>query len=153
MGLTVTVVEQDGVLSMELMMETPEVDILNVFCEAGSLHPHPFVSFIFSSSKGFYVLPELLQNRFIDTEIGLRAFHFAADNPGFFQDLQMLADGGLGKGEDIHNFPTHTGIDPDQMFDNLYSCRMPQGLEYFCKLFSGHNFIILLKIVHRLLTI
>jgi hypothetical protein len=63
----------------------------------------------------------------------------------------MLADGGLGIGENAHDLSADAVIDRNQMPDDFNPGGMAQGLENFCSLFFFHSENPL--IVNRLLTI
>jgi len=52
--------------------------------------------------------------------------------------FQVLADGGLGKGENIDNLPTHTGIHIYEVFYDFDPGGMSQRFEDLCKFFSVH---------------
>jgi hypothetical protein len=84
-------------------------------------------------------LPELIQYGFVHTKIGFGPFHFSAHNTGFLEYFKVLADGGLGIGKNAHDLSADTGIDRNEVLDDLDPGGMAQGLENFCRLFGFHG--------------
>jgi hypothetical protein len=78
---------------------------------------------------------EPVQHGLIHTKIGFRPFHLAADNARFLEYLQMLADGGLGIGENAYDLSADAGVNLNQMLNDSDPGGMAQGFENFGKLY------------------
>jgi len=70
---------------------------------------------------------ELLQYIHVQTIAGAWALDLALDDSGGLEHFQMLADGGLGQGQDLDDLTADAVVDGFQMFDDPDPGRMPQG--------------------------
>ena len=88
------------------------------------------------NSQAFDQLFQFLQVRLIDAVANLWTVDFALDQPGLFENFEMLRDGGLSKRQATYDFSAHASVAAYQETEDLDASRMSNRPGKRCQLAS-----------------